>query len=143
MEVRVSGAASSPGNHTRAWCSRGISPPTGSMTQLLRLKSSCASARTVAIVHASIDACTIATVRAEAQLDFSLKSWVILPVGGDIPREHQARVWFPGEDAAPLTRTSIVVTLVPAAPNARLDHRVHCIGFADFVGCQRPPRAHL
>jgi hypothetical protein len=33
MEVRVSGAAYSRGSRTRAWCSRGISAPTGSMTQ--------------------------------------------------------------------------------------------------------------
>jgi hypothetical protein len=52
-------------------------------------------------------------------------------------------VRFPREYAAPLTRASIVAALVPAAPDARLDHRVHCIGFSDFVGCQRPPPAHL
>jgi hypothetical protein len=71
------------------------------------------------------------------------KGWVILPVGADIPREDQARGWFPHKHAAPLARASIVTALVPAAPDARLDHRVHGIGLSDFVVGQRPPRPHL
>src|ERR1700692_3971746 len=88
------------------------------------------------------DACTIATVGDKAHLDFSLQGWVILPVGVDIPRQDQARVRFPREYAAPLTRTPILAALIPAAPDARLDHRVPCICLSDFVECQRPPRAH-
>src|ERR1700722_9170348 len=33
------------------------------------------------------NACTIATVGVEAELNLSFQSWVILPVGGNVPRE--------------------------------------------------------
>src|SRR5579863_205456 len=89
------------------------------------------------------DACTIAPVGTEAHFDLGLQGWVILKVGGDIPRECQARAGFPRQYAAPLARASVLAALVPAAPYARLDHGVYCIGFADFVVCQRPPSAHL
>ena len=90
-----------------------------------------------------LDTRAVLAVGDEAHLDLRFQRWVILPVGGDIPREHQTRVRFPREYAAPLTRASIVTALVPAAPDARLDHCIHGIGLADLVGCQRPPRAHL
>src|SRR5262249_43314752 len=62
--------------------------------------------------------------------------------GTNVPREHQARGWFPREYAAPVTGAPVVAALVPAAPDSRLDHRVHRLRLANLVGCQRPPRAH-
>src|SRR5262249_16324535 len=90
-----------------------------------------------------LDARSVLAVGDEAHLDFGLQSRLVRPVGADLPVEHQARVRFPREYAAPVTRASIVTTLVPATADPRLDHRVHRLGPADFVGCQRPPRAHL
>src|SRR5690348_15415283 len=89
------------------------------------------------------DLSPIATFGVKAHLNFSLEGWLILPVSTDIPREDQAGGWFPCEYATPLTHASVVTALIPAAPDARLDHRVYCIGFPYFVGGQGPPRAHL
>src|SRR5262249_48251770 len=89
-----------------------------------------------------LDARSVLAVGEEAHLDFRLQGRVVLPVGADLPVEHQARVRFPQEYAAPVTRASIVAALVPATADPRLDHRVHRLGPADLVGCQRPPRAH-
>src|SRR5262245_46862266 len=90
-----------------------------------------------------LDACSILTVGDEANLDFGLQARVGLPVGADVPGKHQARVRLPREDSTPLTRASIVTAFVPAAPDTRLDHRIHRLGFADLVVRQRPPCAHL
>src|ERR1700730_15459111 len=87
-----------------------------------------------------LNACTVLAVRDEAHLDFRFQRCVILPVGDDIPREHQTRVRCPREYAAPLTRASIVPALIPAAPDTWLDQSIHGIRVADFVGCQRPSR---
>src|SRR5580700_7046724 len=89
------------------------------------------------------DACTIATVCAEAHLDFCLQGWVILPVGADIPREDQARGRFPREYAAPLTDASIVALLIPAATNEWLNHGIDCVRSSDLVVFQRPPGPHF
>src|SRR6516225_12134104 len=50
---------------------------------------------------------------------------------------------FPLEYAPPLAHASVIATFVPTAPDVRLDHRVNCIGLADLVVCQRPPRPHF
>src|SRR5262249_22916410 len=90
-----------------------------------------------------LDARSVLAVGDEAHLDFRLQSRVVLPVGADLPVEHQPRVRLPREYATPVTRASIATALIPAAANVRLDPRAHRLGLADFVGCQRPPGAHL
>src|SRR6516165_10857426 len=67
----------------------------------------------------------------EAHLNFRLESGVWLPVGTDVPGEHQARGRFPREHHAPITRASVVTALVPATADVRLNHRVHGVGLAD------------
>src|SRR5580704_8981666 len=86
---------------------------------------------------------TVIALGDETHLDFRLESRVWLPVGADIPGEHQARGRFPREYNAPVTSASIVTSLVPTATDARLDHCVHGVGLADLVIGQRPPSAHL
>src|ERR1700730_1723962 len=98
---------------------------------------------TVKMTMLQLNTGTVLALRDEAHLDFSLDSWVWLPVGADVPGEHQARRRFPREHDAPVTRASIVTALIPAAPDTRLDHRVHRLGLADLVIGQRPPSAHL
>src|SRR5215831_363191 len=90
-----------------------------------------------------LDARTVLAVGNEAKLDFRLQTSVMLPVGGDLPVKHQARVRFPQCNTAPVTSASVVTTLVPAPPDPWLDHRVHRVGLPDLVDCQRPPSAHL
>src|SRR5215475_4622300 len=90
-----------------------------------------------------LNACTVLAFRDEANLDFGLECWVGLPVGADVPREHQARGRLPQEYDAPVTRASVITALVPAAPDPRLDHCVRCVGLADLVVGQRPPTTHL
>src|SRR6202012_1449425 len=98
---------------------------------------------TIEMAMLQFNACAIGTIDIEAHLDFSLERWVILPIGVDIPREDQARVWFPSEHAAPLTDAPIIAALVPAASYVRLNDCVNCVGFANFVICERPPGTHL
>ncbi len=69
----------------------------------------------------------------EAHLDLRLQIRIMLPIGADVPGEHQARWRLPREYAAPVAGASIVAALVPAAADARLDHCVHGVGFADLV----------
>src|SRR5262249_17886722 len=61
----------------------------------------------------------------EADLDFRLQVRVILPIGGDVPREHEACMGLEGEHATPIARASVLATLIPAATDARLDDSVH------------------
>src|SRR5580693_1264759 len=79
----------------------------------------------------------------KAHLYSRLQSWVILPVGGDIPGQHEPRGRLPSEHTAAVARASVVTALIPTAAHARFDDRIHCVGFADLVRRQRPPRPHL
>src|SRR5262249_9461203 len=79
----------------------------------------------------------------EVDLDFRLQSRVVLPVGGDVPGEHKARMRLPGEHATPVACASIVSALVPAATDARLHDRVDSIRLPDLVHGQWPPASHL
>src|SRR5580692_2545750 len=54
----------------------------------------------------------------KAHLYFRLQLRVILPVGGDVPGENEARVRLPSEHAAPVACTSIIAALIPTAPHA-------------------------
>src|SRR4051812_18607568 len=79
----------------------------------------------------------------EADLDFRFKLRIVLPVGGDVPREHEPRRRFPNEDRAPLAGASVLAALVPATTDAGLDDGIDRIDLADLVGSERPPGAHL
>src|SRR5262249_62347812 len=70
-----------------------------------------------------LDARSVLAVGDESQLEIRLQTWVVLPVRGDLPLEPQTRGRFPQGAAAPVTRASIVTTLVPAPPNPRVDPR--------------------
>src|SRR5262245_15050727 len=59
-----------------------------------------------------LDARTVGAVGDEAQLDFCLQGRVVLPVGGDLPVKHQARMRLPQGYTAPITRASVVTALV-------------------------------
>src|SRR5262249_14672078 len=89
-----------------------------------------------------LDARGIRALGDEADLDFRFQIRVVLPVGVDLPVEHEARRRLPRQDAAPGTGAAIVAALVPAPAGARLDPRVPRLGRADLVDCQRPPRPH-
>src|SRR5215813_12555491 len=48
-----------------------------------------------------LDARSVLAVGDEAQLEFRLQTWVVLPVRGDLPIEHQTRVRFPTRRRCP------------------------------------------
>jgi hypothetical protein len=54
-----------------------------------------------------------------------------------------SREGFPREHAPPVTGAPVVTALEPAPADTRLDHCVHCLCLADFVGGERPPSAHF
>src|SRR5262245_4539633 len=90
-----------------------------------------------------LDSRAVRALGDESYFDFRLQVRVVLPIGRDVPGEHQAGGRLPREDGTPVTRASIVAALVPAAADARLDHCVDRRGLADLVDRQRPPLAHL
>src|ERR1700730_18975651 len=53
----------------------------------------------------------------EADLDFGLQVGIVLPVGGNVPGQHQPQRRLPGKDADPLARTAVFAALIPATPN--------------------------
>src|SRR5262249_3489450 len=81
--------------------------------------------------------------RDKAYFYFRLQGRVILPVGGDVPGEHQPRRRFPHQHAAPVARAAVIATLIPAAAHPWLADSLHSVGLADLVHPQRPPRPHL
>src|SRR5262245_56149304 len=90
-----------------------------------------------------LDARPLLAVGDEAHLDFRLEIRVVLPIRADVPRQHEARRRLPGQYASPVARAAVVAPLVPAAADARLDHRVHGVGLDDFVGRERQPGGEL
>src|SRR5216683_1102789 len=98
-------------------------------------------AEAVELAMLQFNACRSAALGDEADLDFGLQVRVVLPVGGDVPGQHQPRRRLPGEHAAPLARAAVLAALVPAAADMRLHDRVDRIGLADLVDSQRPPRS--
>src|SRR5215470_7251668 len=79
----------------------------------------------------------------ETHLHFRLEIRVVLPVGTDLPGEHEPGGRFPREHAAPVAGAPVFTTLIPAATYVWLDHRVHRRGLPDLVRGQRPPGAYL
>src|SRR4029453_9393317 len=73
----------------------------------------------------------------EAHLHFGLQIRVVLPIGVNLPREHQPRGRLPRKHATPVTRAPVVTALVPAPADARLDYRIHRLCLADLVGGER------
>src|SRR5262249_59082825 len=61
----------------------------------------------------------------EAHLDLRLQAGIILPIGGDVPGEHQARMRLPGEHATPVTGASVLAPVVPAPAHPWLHAPVH------------------
>src|SRR6185437_570065 len=102
-----------------------------------------ASAEALEAPVLELDRGCVSPVRNETQLDLGLQVGVVLPVGSDVPREHQPRVRLPREDAAPLTRAPILASFVPAPAHPGLEDSVHGCGLTDLVALQRPPCAHL
>src|SRR5262249_30724629 len=119
----------------RGQTSRGATPITLGVEDAAHLLASCSVEVKTAMLQ--LDARRVFPIGDETHLDFRLQSRIILPVSADLPVMHQTRVRFPHEHSAPVTRAAVVTALVPATADARLDHRVHRRGLADFVDCQR------
>src|SRR5262245_12546960 len=80
---------------------------------------------------------------AEAHLDLGLDRWIMSPVAGNLPGQHQAPRWIPRPDVTPIAFAAVNAPLEPATADEGLDDNALRVDLADVVRAERPPGTHL
>src|SRR5262249_55467702 len=76
----------------------------------------------------------------EADLDLGQETGIELPLGTELPGEHEARRRLPDQDAAPLAFTAILAALIPAPAGPGLHDGFLLRRFGDGMALRPPAR---